>query len=72
MDHCTGSPEGLFGYYWGNKCKIHDEDYYHQHITRKEADIKLREGMKEKLPFRLHWIAWIYYFAVRLISWIFW
>ena len=71
-NYCTFAPDGLFGYYWGDKCKIHDEDYYYQKCTRKEADIKLRDGMKEVLPNCLHWIAWIYYLVVRKVSWLFW
>ena len=70
--HCDYSFDGLFGYYWGDKCLIHDKDYWYKKISRKEADIKLREGIKEKLPKYLHWIAWLYYFGVRVGGRFFW
>lgn len=71
-DHCTNAPDELFGYYLGDACKEHDLDYWLQAETRKEADIELRENLKSKLPFRLHWIAWIYYSMVRLFGWTKW
>ena len=71
-DYCTGVPDGILGYDWWEKCQEHDRDYWYSGIDRKVADIKLREGMKEKLPTHLHFIAWIYYFGVRIIGGLFW
>ncbi len=70
QSYCTFSPDGLFGYYWGNHCKKHDKEYkkYKKTMTRKQADIELREGIASELPWSLKWIAWIYYFTVRVLS----
>ena len=71
-DHCSFSPDGMFGYYWGDKCEEHDRDYWYREDSRLEVDMDLREDMKSVLPFYLHWIAWLYYFGVRIFGRFFW
>ena len=68
--HCTFSPDKIFGYYIGDCCKWHDQQYRRKRkkFTRKETDEKFRKLLLIRLPTYLHFIAWIYYFAVRLFS----
>jgi len=69
-NYCTFSPDRLWKWDWGVHCYIHDSYYKRRDktITRKQADIKLREGMKKELPWFMHWLAWLYYLGVRLLS----
>ena len=67
-NHCTWSPDGIGKYYWGDACKRHDKEYrsYPKNMTREEADLKFLKELKNKMPFE--WLAYFYYYVVRLIS----
>jgi len=67
--HCTFSPDGLFGYNWGECCKQHDTEYRKKvkTKTRKETDLLLFNCMKSKLPNWLIFLPYIYYYMVRLL-----
>ena len=69
-NYCTFAPDRFLKWDWSIHCQFHDREYkkFRKSMTRKEADIMLREGMKSELPFLLHWVAWIYYFVVRVFS----
>ena len=68
-DYCTLSPDFINGKYIGNICRQHDCDYFHQHITRIQADhlfwARLEDVVGDK------W-AKVYYTFVRLFGWIPW
>jgi len=67
MDYCTSSPDKIGKYNLSEACKIHDEDYKNQ-IDRKEADLKFRDNINKNLPNYLHFIGYIYYYAVRIFG----
>jgi hypothetical protein len=63
-DHCSFVPDGE----WGSCCKNHDIDYKNKIISRKEADNRMKDCIKNTgHPF----IAQLYYIGVRLFGWIF-
>ncbi len=70
ISYCTFSPDWIGKYYIGDCCKIHDAQYkkYRKSVTRKEADLMFAYCLRKKLPRYLHFIAPMYYFAVRLFS----
>jgi len=49
-------------------CRIHDENYDEQLLTRKEIDYKFFKDMIETSD-KVH-LAYLYYVAVRLLGWI--
>ncbi len=69
-NYCTLAPDNIFGYYIGGCCHYHDDRYKDdpKKMTRKEADIKFLRCMKSILPLYLHFVAYSYYYAVRLFS----
>ena len=68
-DYCTLAPDKLFGKDLSGICFVHDVQYMDQKISKKEADIQLRENIKALgLPI----VAWIYYIFVRLVGGFFW
>jgi len=71
-DYCSSSPDSLFGFDISTACAKHDNYYYNHSITRKEADIQLREDINKVLPKYLHFIGWIYYFSVRIFGKTYW
>lgn len=69
QDYCSCSPDVLFGIDIGYCCKAHDEHYYHQDVSKEEADIQLRENIKvafeeQGKKYTGVVIAWIYFNAV--------
>lgn len=74
-DYCTAAPDHFLKYNWNLCCYHHDRQYRNEvkhRKTRKQADIDLRNCMKRRLPKYLGFIAWTYYWAVRLFSEKFW
>lgn len=72
LNYCTCSPDKIFGYSIRQCCYFHDRDYRSinkDRNSRKVADKNLRECMKKKLPKKLHFMAWFYWFFVRLLGW---
>ncbi len=74
-DYCSYSPDTIFGYYIGDCCKTHDRQYnlvdwnaVHFYELRKYVDEEFRFNLKAALPTHLHFIAWIYYFGVRILG----
>jgi len=68
-DYCTLSPDHFFKWNWKKCCYLHDKQYWNEvknRKTRKEADRDLRDCMLKELPIYLFFIAWIYYFSVRI------
>lgn len=74
-DFCSCAPDVLWGIDISEACRIHDEHYAQQKVSKEEADIQLRENIialgQNKLRFRI--AGWIYYLAVkylgRIYSW---
>jgi len=66
--YCSLSPDGIGKYYWGDVCKRHDQEYqkYNKSLPRKEIDLRFLEELKEKMPFKF--LAYLYYFFVRIFS----
>lgn len=82
IDYCTLSPDKIFKYDISSACKQHDRDYYNAekfyhrgdidlsgyHKLRKEFDKQFLLRLKKILPKYLHFIAYIYYYAVRMFG----
>lgn len=69
-NYCTLSPDTILGVYIGDACKLHDTHYRlnPKIMTRKETDLVFLEQLKEKLnKWYNRWIAYLYYFVVRLL-----
>lgn len=69
-NYCTFSPDWIGKYYIGECCKLHDVQYRKakKSMTRKEADLMFLYFLMRKLPRYLYFIAYLYYFAVRLFT----
>jgi hypothetical protein len=67
--HCTGVPDGLFGTYWGDICEQHDSLYrdYEKIMEREEADELFFERLKDRVPWYLAFIPYLYYYGVRFL-----
>ena len=68
-NYCTFSPDTIFGIYIGDACKTHDKHYQSdpKKQTRLQTDINFLNDLKQLLNKWYNiWIAYIYYFAVRL------
>lgn len=63
-DYCTMFPD----HKWGDCCKIHDNDYGINGVcSRKEADKKLKNCLKEK-GYKI--VSIIIYIGVRTFGWL--
>ena len=67
-DRCTLWLEKCCGNDWSDCCHRHDLDYVRQKISRKEADKKLLDCVKDKCKV----VAYIMYAGVRSAGWWFW
>jgi len=68
-DYCTLFFEKLNDYDISGCCKIHDDDYEKQSISRKEADRDLRLCVNTVSKST---VGNIMYLGVRIAGWIFW
>jgi hypothetical protein len=62
-DGCTMSPDLSFSFC----CVLHDIYYSYGFVTRRQADKELRQCIKAKGH---KYLAWIYWFFVRMLGWI--
>ena len=60
MNSCTLFPDGK----WKDCCDHHDYQYLTQKVSRKEADIKLYNCVKERCKV----VAYVMYVGVRLFG----
>jgi len=68
-NYCTLSPDNIFGIYIGDACRIHDEFYQSDPkiFNRKDVDkIFLGYLLIELNKWYNIWIAYLYYFIVRI------
>mgnify|MGYP003132407079 CR=1 FL=1 len=74
-NYCSFSPDRFWKYDWSEACYSHDRQYRNEvkkRLTRKKADINLRENIRKVLPKKLFFIAWFYYCVVRTFGWRTW
>ena len=69
-DYCSLVPDSWFGIDISGACKVHDEHYAYQNVSRKEADVQFRYNIQAIAPghFGIWLISWIYYFGVRVFG----
>ena len=68
VDYCSFVPDKPLGLDVSDVCKLHDEDYYKQTKSRKEADKDFRRGIIKKGGIKAFLIGWVYYLGVRLFG----
>lgn len=70
-NYCTLAPDNILGVYLGNICLQHDIEYINKEISRKEADLMLRESIRAYGGV-FNIIGYIYYFFVRIFGRFYW
>jgi len=67
-NYCTFAPDKIGKYYIGYACRDHDSYYQDddKYCSRKEADTEFLKDLLDIFPWYLEWVAFLYYFAVRL------
>lgn len=64
--YCSYFPDHFLKLDLRHYCKAHDEHYANKTVSRKEADIQLRENVKAIGGVRAWITSWIMYIGVRI------